>query len=173
MLKYHFMEHHLYFSRPSQQSITLPVSGGGMVVVVNLWRHTGLSLPFLLCLKLFTALPLPWPMVNSLDTQDLSGSMNYHGSEQRFKRRSTGWRWGRVIFRTVESHSPLPLLQVPTLPKDPHSGISVPCVVQKARIEAQRWPVLELVPSLEIPSDVVIIENCYWKSRVLTSWGFS
>lgn len=94
MLKFCFMEHHLWFSRPSQWTITLPMWAGRMVVVVNLCRHTGLLLPCPLCLKLFIALPLPWPMVNSLDIQDLSSSVNYHGSKQRFKRRSPGWRWG-------------------------------------------------------------------------------
>ena len=65
-------------------------SAGVVAAVVSTWGYAGLSLPSVLCLKLFTALPTPWPVVDSLEVQGLGSSGSCRGSEQRFKRRSPG-----------------------------------------------------------------------------------
>lgn len=50
------------------------------------------------------------------------------------------------------------------LPGGPHSGISAPCVVCRARAEIPWWSAPELVLSLQISYEVVTIRNYYRKS---------
>lgn len=88
--------------------------------------RAGLSLPSVLCLRLFTALSLPWPMARSLEVEDLGSSTSCHGSEQSQKQVS----WGRGGGRVISSLSPATANSSSMgsgCPQDPHSEIPAAC----------------------------------------------